>query len=148
MELANERELESVLEYFPPGANTQNELYGYKAKLHLAYLYEDTDRPNEALPLYQELADQELDGQLRAIGWVGQANIFGARGSRLQASQKLYQLVQWIRASAPPLGPRQRRAWSQRLIPQLRSDFQNKLDEQRELDSTTPNGQNRRSDAS
>ena len=147
MQLASERALESVLEYFPPDANAQNELYGYKAKLHLAYLYEDMDRPDDALLLYRELAEQELDSQLRAIGLTGQANIYGARGSRLQASQKLHQLVQWIRQSGP-LGPGQRRAWSQRLIPQLRSDFQSKLEELRALESTAPNGRNRPPDGS
>jgi len=147
MQQASERALESVLQYFPPGISTQNELYGYKAKLHLAYLYEETDRPDEALVLYQELAEQELDRQLQAIGLIGQANIYGARGSRLQASQKLYQLVQWIRESGP-LGPRQRQDWSQRLIPQLRSDFQSKLDELRTPDSAAFRSRNRISDGS
>jgi hypothetical protein len=55
----SERSFQAVLSCFPPAAAPENELYGNKAKLQLAYLYENSDRLLDALQFYHELATQD-----------------------------------------------------------------------------------------
>lgn len=124
----SERALRSVSEYFPASESPENELYGYKSILHLAYLLEETDRFSEALEYYALLAEQNSDRQLQAIGLIGQANLLVAQGSRAAANRKLFQLVRLLnRGAAAPA--RERQEWLRRLTPGLRSDFQRALSE-------------------
>jgi serine/threonine protein kinase len=126
MEHGTERAFKSVQECFPAERNRQSKLYGNKAKLHLAYLYEEQDRLNDALVLYGELAELTTDRRLQAIGLIGGANLLAAKGSRAESNRKLFQLSQLAKQRGS-LSARQKQDWLRRLTPSLRSDLQRLL---------------------
>jgi serine/threonine-protein kinase len=139
-ELWTVRAFNSVSEHFPPEDSLENELYGYRAKLQLAYLLEP-DQPDVAMEHYEALANQDLDSVLKAFGLIGQANIHVRQGRRSKAAQcvdtvaDVLAMQEHIR-SGNRLGWLEQ--WTQRLDPALREDLTSALRTQ--LRSLTPRG--------
>ena len=130
----------SVSQHFPPEDSLENELYGYRAKLQLAYLFEP-DQPDEAMKYYAELANQDLDSVLKAFGLIGQANLHLRMGRRSEAAQcvdtvaEVLAMQEHIR-SGNRVGWLEQ--WTQRLDPGLREDLTSAL--RTRLPSLTPRG--------
>ena len=101
MALGTERALRAVSEYFPPQADPQHAAYATKARLQLAYLYEEADRWQEALRLYRELGQQESERNIQVIALIGEANASLATGSQARANQTLYRLAEVVRSRRP-----------------------------------------------
>lgn len=119
----------SVPQHFPPAESRENELYGYRAKLQLAYLFEP-DEPNEAMGYYSELAKQNLDSVLKAFGLIGQANLYLRQGQRSKAAQCVDTLAD-VLATQEHMRSGNRAGWlerwTQRLDPGLREDLTSAL---------------------
>ncbi len=120
---------ESVLEHFPPAESRENELYGFRAKLQLAYLLEP-DNPDAAMNYYAELAAQDLDWQLRAFGMIGVANLHSRSGDRAAAARSVDGVADVLAQEEQIYtGNRQEwhARWTQRLDPALREDLSSAL---------------------
>lgn len=88
----------SVSLYFPAGESTQNAYYARRAQQRLAELYREEGRDQEALELYQQLANWPNSAtEFRAFGLAGIARVYWERDQRVLALQSLAQL--------PPLLP-------------------------------------------
>jgi serine/threonine-protein kinase len=130
----------SVPTNFPPEDSRENELYGYRAKLQLAYIFEP-DQAAEAMNYYAELASQDLDSQLKAFGLIGQANLYARQGQRSEAARCVDTVadvlaMQEQSRSGNRLGWLER--WTQRLDPALREDLTSAL--RTKLPPPTPRG--------
>lgn len=119
----------SVTQHFPPEESRENELYGYRAQLQLAYLCEP-DQPAEALKYYTALAGQNLDSQLQAFGLIGEANLHSRAGRRAEAAQCVAALAD-VLATLEQIRTGNRLEWlprwTQRLDPALREDLTSAL---------------------
>ena len=105
----SEAAFKSVIKYFGQDADTASESSVSKAKLHLAYYLHDTDRIDEAMKLFAELADQSTDLPMRVMALIRQANIYSQQDQLSEASRSAFVLAQLIEQTEE-LTPRQRQS--------------------------------------
>lgn len=84
----------AVAEYFPPEKSAENLRYARLATKGLAAQYLSTGRLNEALPLYQQLADitEPSEADFRLAGIAGEAVIADRQGNGNRTIECLAQL--------------------------------------------------------
>ena len=73
MSVHTERAYLAVGRYFSSG-RTDDKIYVNKARLHLAYLYLENGRENEALPILSDLAAENSDRLVQARALVALIN--------------------------------------------------------------------------
>jgi serine/threonine-protein kinase len=112
----------AVWEYFPPDAsNRTNMLYARRAKQRLAKLYRDENQPQKAEAIYQEfvaLDPQEVE--FRAIGHLGLANIYAAKGE--EGKQRVLKELSEATALIGRLPPERRSEMLKNLDESLRQE--------------------------
>lgn len=95
MQMGTEAAFKSVERYFSEGGDTLDAYYVHRARQQLAELYLEDNRLDRAMTIYEQLAalPGEADQKFRAVGLMGEANIFAMREDKTQAKSRLAQLL-------------------------------------------------------
>lgn len=134
--LGTEAAFAAVLEYFKPEESQETEYYINKAKLQLAFLYEENGRLDDAVAILRELSAQESDLGLQASALIELANIHTRRGETFEARNRLLQLDRLF-GETSRLSSRERQEWIELLPPDLRRRFE-QLQKEREQSGNSP----------
>ena len=98
-----ERAWRSVEQYFPPTSSPLNAYYGARAKKQLADFYLQNDRPDDAMKLYSQLAEDDgIDDEIRLLGYIGQANVYNRNSEDNKALQVLSAAANLIKKEEIP----------------------------------------------
>lgn len=97
-----EQAFRSVWEYFPPDANPTNAYYAYRAQQQLAWLYVDQGKFQDALSVYQQLANAPLTPtEFRMLGQAGKLIVYAKLGKDADARNLIPEVVD-NRSQLPP----------------------------------------------
>ena len=121
MSVHTERAYLAVGKYFDSG-RTDDKIYVNKARLHLAYLYQENGRENEALPILSDLAAENSDRLVQARALVALINYHFPRNEMAEVQRRLVVLQQTL-AEMGDL-PMQQMDLIQSLPPSVRSNLE------------------------